>query len=230
MAKYSEAQLKEIFYSAVSTLENAGFTIKDIFFDDFESAVRERDQCVKEQKDFLCSDKFKNSEPAALLAKLDNILGENGRSDKFLKDLDHMPYPFETPYVEFYYPEEGILIPILANNLPVMMELEFIRFNDDKDFDNNSVNSRYHYCNYNKFKSNHKSEKPIVALSLLAHLVDISNAENYRKAREDFFISLLDLSKLVLQSSSQWKATMEMLEIADSKKSIKRKRPKKNGN
>ena len=246
MGLYSEDELKELFYTAVSTFETAGLVVKDIFFDDFEYAVKERDIHVERQKKYIRSDSFRNSEQMALLQKFEQTFDKDEEEsiddtiENYVKSLDSMPYHFETPYVEFYYPENGILIPLITNNMPWMMEVEFIRFNgENDDKDDYDESSRYHFADGVKFRHNHQNEKPVLAISILSTLTDITDASNYAMVREQFFTSLLDLSKEVLQGASQFNACMQFVEITEKQKeekkaakkpANKKRKPKENEN
>ncbi|MBR6289214.1 MAG: hypothetical protein IKR19_07765 [Acholeplasmatales bacterium] len=237
MGRLTDRSLKNIFFRSIAVFEQAGFKVKDVYFDQYEKAVEMRDEKVRRQKADLESGAFKNSELGMLMDKIDNFLAEGLAPDErpsYYDMIDKIPYHFQTPYVEFEYPDEGILIALLSNNLPPVVEMQIMNHIEDKDYPATSNDTYFmqhdEYCDYKLFKNNHTNTKPHIYLSLLSPAVDIYDADNYADFRENFFLSIERLANVVLQGAMQWKAALEAIDIFDDMSSKTRKKGNDNGN
>lgn len=204
-----ERRFKKAFHLAINNFEKAGFKIKDCYFDDYLKALELKEKNCQNAKDVIDSD-------IAIADLIDTIDEHNhGFSDYVHNHLDdHMPYSFTSPYVVFYFPEDAIIIPVIANNLPSIMELQIVQEVTDDDF----AHERDMAVNYKRFIYNHSGRRPVLALSIIESLIDQYNPDQYLTVRTEFFNYFYELSKEVLESYTQWTTMMDLLSITEKNK------------
>ena len=148
-----------------------------------------------------------------------------------------MGYGFNSPYIILQYPEDGILIPVIANNLPSIMEFEIFQRAQEEDYQNKDAR----FATFRSFTYNHSGRKPDLYLSLMEPLVDQFNPDNYYLARKAFIEALYNLSGVVFESWSQWQTSLQYIELmkktmppkglnVDLTKSDDKEEQKENGN
>lgn len=216
----NEKRLREIFKQAVGNFSKAGFKIKDAYIDDFELEIKEREQRIENIKNNI-GEEGADSLLNAYRSMLSVFNMEDTESDddnevmSNIEDhIDHMEYNFNTPYLALYFPEDAILIPILANNLPSIMQLEIFQGAEELDYSSTDAE----FANCGSFLYNHSGRRPDIFLSIMEPLVDQRDPENYYKARALFIEGLFELSIMLLESYTQWRAAMDFLNIQEKTK------------
>ena len=239
----NEKTFKQMMRNSAINFSKAGFKVKEIYLDNFKGAIDEREKRVEAIKNSLDV----SGRGEEILAAYHSILeayavpdyGEN--DDDVLSDLEarinSMGYGFNSPYIILQYPEDGILIPVIANNLPDIMEFEIFLRTQEEDYQNKDAR----FATLRSFTYNHSGRKPDLYLSLIEPLVDQFNPDNYYLARKAFIEALYNLSGVVFESWSQWQTSLQYIELmkktippkglnVDLTKSDNKEEQKENGN